>query len=110
MRSRFHPVSILVWGDNSYGQHDLPNVDGLFEVLDVGGYHNSIGVVKDLFIDEERWWTGFGPYNITQTAPVTAASGREIISWGKNDFNQCEFSLRYSIGYQSFEMQLIKPV
>ena len=109
MRSRFHPVSIFVWGDNSYGQHDLPNVDGLFEVLDVGGYHNSIGVVKDLFIDEERWWTGFGPYNTTQTAPVTAASGREIISWGKNDFNQCEFPLRYSIGYQSFGNAIDQP-
>ena len=102
MRSRFHPASILVWGDNSYGQHDVPNVDGLFEVLDVGGYHSSIGVVKDLVIDEETWWSGFGPYIYTESAPVTAASGREIISWGKNDFTQCEFPLRYSIGYQSF--------
>ena len=88
-------VSVLAWGDNSYGQCDIPNISGLFEDIGVGGDHNSLATTNNstIMLDQQimdgyGWW----PY-------VHNASGRSITGWGKNDQGQTSFPLEYIIDW-----------
>ncbi len=99
LNSSYSPVVIHTWGDNTYGQQEIPSLDGLLESWDVGGYHNSLGIGRDWII---------GMVSIT-TNPMTgeaeeitigSSSGREIVSWGRNDFDQTVFPVQYRIEYE----------
>ena len=88
-------VSVLAWGDNSYGQCDIPNISGLFEDIGAGGDHNSLATTNNstIMLDQQimdgyGWW----PY-------VHNASGRSITGWGKNDQGQASFPLEYIIDW-----------
>ena len=96
-----HPVTIIAWGDNSYGQLEIPQIDGLLESWDAGGYHNSLGVARDWIIGAVQ--LGTDPYTgetYEQTVPLS--SGREIVAWGKNDFGQTHFPIEYRIEFESY--------
>lgn len=98
----FSPLNFYIWGDDTYGQYDVPQISGFLEGFDVGGHHNTVAVAGD-------WVFGtiitgdYGPYGGGQTYSLTLpfSSGREIISWGKNDFGQTEFPLKYYIAFIS---------
>ena len=75
------PVSLIAWGDNTYGQCDIPDINGLVEDFDVGGNHNSIALQMD---------NGWAP-------DVPTLPYRDVIGWGKNDYNQTDFPLRYYV-------------
>ena len=47
VQSTFTPLSFHFWGDNTYGQHDIPYMQGFLEQFDVGGYHNTIVNAED---------------------------------------------------------------
>ncbi|MFL3013448.1 MAG: LamG-like jellyroll fold domain-containing protein [Candidatus Neomarinimicrobiota bacterium] len=84
------PVTIHAWGDNSYGQTDIPELSGIYEGLSAGGYHNNI-------VSSENLITNFaqGPNPYYGQQPYTVPQTREITGWGKNDFGQTEFPIEY---------------
>ena len=70
-----HPVTIIAWGDNSYGQLEIPHIDGLLESWDAGGYHNSLGVARDWIIGSVQ--LGTDPYTgetYEETVPLSSGS------------------------------------
>ena len=100
----FHPVTILLWGDNAYGQLDVPSMDGLLESWDAGGYHSSIAVARDWMIGSVPVSTD--PYTGEVLEQVVSlSSGREIVGWGKNDFQQTTFPVEYQIKYESYSSE-----
>ena len=97
--STFTPLSFHIWGDNTYGQHAIPYMQGFLEQLDVGGYHNTI-------VNAEDWvfgtiFTGYESYYGLVSITLPFSSGRDIVSWGKNDFGQCEFPIEYYVDFVS---------
>ena len=99
MNPSYHPVVIYVWGDNSHGQHNIPSLNGLLESWDVGGYHNSLGIARDWIIGMVSISTNPTTGN-TEQFTVGTSSGREIVSWGRNDFDQTIFPVQYRIEYE----------
>ncbi|MDC3158923.1 T9SS type A sorting domain-containing protein [bacterium] len=84
-----HALSIHAWGDNTFGQTDVPDLTGIYEGLSTGGYHNSI-------VLSENFTINIGPEGpIGPQGIYTVPTNREIISWGKNDFGQTEFPIKY---------------
>ena len=75
------PVTLVAWGDNSYGQCDIPDLQGLIEAFDAGGYHNNIA-----FKTNHIW-----------TPESSTFPYRDIIGWGKNDHGQNNFPIKYYI-------------
>jgi len=75
------PVTLVAWGDNTYGQCDIPDVDGLIEGFDAGGYHNNIA-----FKTNHIW-----------TPESSTFPYRDIIGWGMNDHGQNDFPIRYYV-------------
>ena len=62
---------------------------GIYEGLSTGGYHNSI-------VLSENFTINIGPEGpIGPQGIYTVPTNREIISWGKNDFGQTEFPIKY---------------
>ena len=89
MNPTAHPLSIYTWGDNTYGQTEVPELTGIYEGFSTGGYHNHI-------VLSENYTTNYGPYGPGGPGGVyTIPKNREIISWGKNDFGQTEFPIKY---------------
>ena len=83
-----YSVTIHAWGDNSFGQTDVPDLAGIFEGFEAGGYHNNI-IVSDNLI------TNYGQGYSNTIEPFTVPQTREIIGWGKNDYGQTEFPAAY---------------
>ena len=83
-----YPLTLHAWGDNTYGQIDIPELNGIYEGLSVGGYHNNIVVSENII-------TNYGPGYTNQSSAYTVPQNREIIGWGKNDFGQTEFPIEY---------------
>ena len=85
-----HALTIHSWGDNTYGQTDTPELTGIYEGFSAGGYHNSI-------VLSENFTTNYGPYGPGGPGggEYTIPKSREIVSWGKNDFGQTEFPIKY---------------
>ena len=83
-----HSINLHAWGDNTYGQLDIPELSGIYEGFSVGGYHNNI-VISENFRDNLSPNNYYGPQSwfVPQT--------REIVGWGKNDFGQTEFPIEY---------------
>ena len=84
-----HALSIHAWGDNTFGQTDVPDLTGIYEGFSTGGYHNSI-VLSENFTFNNAPYGPLGSYGV-----YTVPKNREIISWGKNDFGQTEFPIKY---------------
>ena len=98
---KYHPVSFFFWGDNSFGQCDVPELTGLFEEFGIGGNHNTLASAKDWVIDfipGGFYGPGWG-YGETLGYPIPSSPRREITSWGKNDFGQLDFPEEYYIGF-----------
>ena len=92
-----HLVLLTAWGDNTFGQCDIPFLSGLFEDIDVGGYHNSVAITDNsmIFFDEQ-FYNYYGYYNY-----LHFASGRSIVGWGKNDQGQINFPLEYIVNWNA---------
>ena len=59
-----HTVSLMAWGDNTFGQCDIPILTGLFEDIDVGGYHNCVAVTDgSMILFDEALYDYYGYYN-----------------------------------------------
>ena len=96
----FHPVIINSWGDNTYEQLEVPSLDGLLESWDAGGYHNIVSVARDWVVGTVQ---NIDPYNDEiDEYTLALSSGREIIGWGKNDFDQAIFPIEYRIEFQTY--------
>ena len=92
-----HTVSLMAWGDNTFGQCDIPTLSGLFEDIDVGGYHNSVAVTDgSMLLFDEALYDYYGYYNY-----LHSALGRSIVGWGKNDQGQTSFPLEYIVNWNT---------
>ena len=92
------PISIHAWGDNSYGQLDIPTLRGHFEAFEAGGFHNTIATTENIFILEPGSYYDYGP-PVPGGDLFFSSTGREITGWGKNDFGQSEFPVEYIINW-----------
>ena len=92
--------SIVAWGDNSYGQCDVPSPNSDFLAI-AAGMNHSLGLRPDSTI--AAWgYNGFGQCNVpspnSEFTAVAAGywhslglkSDCRIISWGRNLEDQCD--------------------
>jgi hypothetical protein len=95
--------SIVAWGDNSYGQCDVPSPNSGFTTIAAGFYH-SLGLKADGSI--RAWgWNNWGQCDVpSPNSGFTAIAAGEyhslglkadssIIAWGDNEEGQCTVPL-----------------
>lgn len=92
--------TVSVWGDNSYGQTNLPSeLSNVVQVAQGGGYYFELALRADSTVvawGSDRYGAVSGASGLTNVAAISAGAGHAlallmngtVTAWGWNDFGQ----------------------
>ena len=84
-------VSIQAWGDNSYGQLDIPFLSGHYEGFEAGGFHNTIATTENIFMLEQGSTMTMGLLVLEEIFFLVQQAENNRL--GKNDLDSLNFPL-----------------